>query len=229
MAKFHFVEDYEKHVDDLIRRYPIDEAMSRAVGGDYARIGELELDILRHGGLKDGMAVFDLGCGSGRLAYALGKSGIHVDYVGTDIVQALLDYAKTRSPSHYRFLRHANLSVPVENSSLDIACAFSVFTHLLHHETYLYLEDMHRALKPGGRVIFSFLEFAEPGHWNVFEYTVNHQRKGIPIPLNSFVDRGVIELWCSKLGFEVVEFIEGSRAIGDSAPLGQATAILSRH
>jgi hypothetical protein len=32
MAEFHFVEDYERLVEELIRNYPIDEAMERAVG-----------------------------------------------------------------------------------------------------------------------------------------------------------------------------------------------------
>ncbi len=33
MAQFHFVEDYEKLVAALVNRYPIEQAMSLAVGG----------------------------------------------------------------------------------------------------------------------------------------------------------------------------------------------------
>lgn len=33
MAQFHYVEDYERLVSELISKHPIDEAMSLAVGG----------------------------------------------------------------------------------------------------------------------------------------------------------------------------------------------------
>lgn len=229
MAQFHFVEDYERYVDDLVKQYPIDEAMARAVGGGpYDGIGDIELNLLKHAGLQTGMSVFDLGCGSGRLATALGKSGMALEYIGTDVVQALLDYAKTKSPEHYRFIRHSSLSVPAEDSSLDIACAFSVFTHLLHHETYRYLEDLHRALKPGGLVIFSFLEFADSGHWNVFEYTLDKQRKGLQIPLNTFIERSVIKTWAERAGFVVDQFLNGWDRPNDGEPLGQSVCVLRK-
>jgi len=47
MAQFHFIEDYERHVAHLIKKYPIDEAMSLAIGGSYQEIGTIEADILR--------------------------------------------------------------------------------------------------------------------------------------------------------------------------------------
>ena len=96
LTPFHFVRDYERLVDQLVRNYPIDEAMSMAVGGRFESIGAIERDVLNYLGLKDGMSLMDLGCGSGRLASALSKR-YKLDYTGADIVQALLDYAKTKS------------------------------------------------------------------------------------------------------------------------------------
>ncbi|MDD4915980.1 MAG: hypothetical protein PHW13_13195 [Methylococcales bacterium] len=46
MAKFHFVEDYEAHVKNLIATKPLDEAMSDAVGGNYHLIGDIEKSIV---------------------------------------------------------------------------------------------------------------------------------------------------------------------------------------
>ncbi|MGC2968162.1 class I SAM-dependent methyltransferase [Paraburkholderia aspalathi] len=228
MAKFHFVEDYEKLVSDLLSMHPIDRAMELAVGGHYQAMGQIQCNIVTHVGLKSGMTIFDLGCGSGRLAHALGKSGLLVDYIGTDIVQSLLDYAQTKAPRNYRFLLNHSLTVPLPDASVDMASAFSVFTHLLHHETYLYLEDLHRVVKPGGRVIFSFLEFFEPNHWEMFRKTVDDQRvKSSPV-LNTFIERNAIEVWCGKLGFEVETFYWGLHRINDSDPLGQAVAVLKR-
>ena len=228
MAEFHFVEDYERLVADLIARHPIDEAMSIAVGGYYEHIGSVEAAIVRHAGLRDGMTLIDLGCGSGRLAWALGRQ-MQVTYCGIDIVQALLDYAKTKSPAHYRFLLSRDLHIPAPDASVDMVTAFSVFTHLLHTESFIYMEDIRRVLRPGGQLVFSFLEFAEPSHWHVFAATVDAQRGGTLPHLNQFIERGAIERWCEKLGYVCDAFVDGPAAPwGEPGSLGQSLAILRR-
>lgn len=228
MAKFHFVEDYERYVADLIRQHPIDTAMSLAVGGSYEAVGAIECAILRHAGLEPGMAVVDLGCGSGRLAAALSRA-FDVSYLGLDVVPALLDYARTKAPKAYRFVLNRALSLPVEAASADMLCAFSVFTHLLHAETYLYLEDAHRALRPGGRVVLSFLEFAIPDHWAVFDKTIQAQRGSTVPHLNQFIERNQIIVWSQRLGYAGVSFIDGNTAPWPSGePLGQSIAILTK-
>jgi predicted SAM-dependent methyltransferase len=108
-------------------------------------------------------------------------------------------------------------------------CAFSVFTHLLHAETYLYLEDAHRALRPGGRVVLSFLEFAIPDHWAVFERTVQAQRASTVPHLNQFLERNQITVWAQHLGYASVAFIDGNTAPWSSGePLGQSIAVLTK-
>jgi ubiquinone/menaquinone biosynthesis C-methylase UbiE len=229
VAQFHFVEDYEKHVATLVAAHPIDEAMALAVGGNYDGVGQIETSILKAAGLRSGMSVFDLGCGSGRLAAALGRErGLDIEYLGTDVVQDLLDYAKSKTPTHFRYARHRELSVPAEDKSIDIACAFSVFTHLLHHESYIYLEDIKRVLKPGGKIVFSFLEFASTSHWNVFEITVNAARTATMPPLNQFIERNAIDVWAKRLGLFIERYVEGGEGVAGAAPLGQCTVILRK-
>ena len=46
MPQVHFVEDYERHVAELMASHPPDEAMSLAVGGQYDEYGRLMADIL---------------------------------------------------------------------------------------------------------------------------------------------------------------------------------------
>ncbi len=229
VAKFHFVEDYEKHVARLIKSYPIDTAMSLAVGGDFDAIGAIERDIIFYAGLHDDMSLIDLGCGSGRLASALSASKVKINYLGTDIVQKLLDYAAKKSDRNYKFKLHRELSIPAPSSSVDIVCAFSVFTHLLHHETYIYMQDIYRVLNTGGKLVFSFLEVAEPAHWPIFERTANNQRNKTTPHLNSFIERPAIAVWADKLGFSLLEFIDGRAAVPGSEALGQAVAILQRN
>jgi ubiquinone/menaquinone biosynthesis C-methylase UbiE len=229
MAQFHFVEDYERAVAHLIATMPIDDAMSAAVGevGTYSKIGAIERDLLVWSGLKDGLSIVDLGCGSGRLTNALAQS-VHVEYLGVDIIQSLLDYAKSKSPPHYIFKLHRQLSIPAPDHSADFITAFSVFTHLLHSESYLYLQDMKRALKPNGKIIFSFLEFADPNHWPMFASEIEARRANgaVVSALVTMIERKAIKCWAERLGYAVERIIGGDDAPWGTDPLGQSVAIL---
>ena len=216
----HFVRDYERFVRGLLRRKHLDEAMSVAVGGGYDQMGAVEADILRWVGLGDGMAVVDFGCGSGRLAHALGKR-CNIDYVGIDVVQSLLDYAKTKSPPGYRFIKSHAIGLPLPDNSADMITSFSVFTHLMPWESYLYLQDMRRVLRPGGRIVMSFLEFANANHWPAFEAQFGGRG-----PINMHIERPVIDLWCLKLGLVRETFIDGDAHPWGDAALWQSAAIL---
>src|ERR1700676_3630429 len=213
VAKFHFVEDYERYVRDLKATHPIDDAMSIAVGGNFDSVGQIEAEVVKFAGLREGMTLLDLGCGSGRLASKIATE-LDIKYFGIDVVQDLLDYAKSKSPDHYKFIKSHTLSVPLPDRSIDMVCAFSLFTHLLHAETYLYLQDCIRVLKPGGRIVFSFLEFANPGHWHVFSETVEAQRASAVVHLNQFIEKASIETWCQHLNLEVENFVPGQKTLG---------------
>ena len=82
--------------------------------------------------------------------------------------------------------------------------AFSVFTHLLHEESFIYLEDFKRVLKPGGSVVFSFLESA--CSWPIFETMIAHARQGYKTHLNMFIERPQIEAWAAHLGMEIMGY-----------------------
>jgi ubiquinone/menaquinone biosynthesis C-methylase UbiE len=203
--------------------------MSRAVGGGgYEQVGQVEAAIAGYAGLRDGQSLLDLGCGSGRLASALGQK-MSIEYCGIDIVKALLKYAKKKSPKNYRFILNRTLGIPLPDAFCDMATAFSLFTHLLHHESYIYLQELHRVVRPGGVVLFSFLEFSEPSQWAQFESTVEVHRTARLPHLNQFIERSQIELWSGKLGYESVRFVGGSDTPwGTAGALGQSIAILQR-
>lgn len=227
MAKFHFVEDYEAHVKNLLATRPIDEAMSEAVGGNYDLIGNIESSIVIYAGLRDGMKIIDYGCGSGRLASALARR-IKIDYLGVDVIDDLLSYARTRSPGEYVFIKHQELNIPAADNSADMICAFSLFTHLLQAETYIYMTDMYRVLKPKGRLVFSFLEFEVPSLWPIFEATIAQQKSSTTPHLNMFMEKSVIRNWASRIGFKVIEFINSDINRFDGRSLGQSIAILEK-
>jgi ubiquinone/menaquinone biosynthesis C-methylase UbiE len=227
MSTFHFVDDYEHHVDQLIRNHPLAEAMSLAVGGYYEEFSVILAEVLVQNGLRDGMTLVDLGCGSGRAAKGISKR-VQIEYLGTDVVQRLLDYAAKVCPKHYRYKCHRELSVPAPDSSADMVCAFSLFTHLLHEESYIYLQESHRVLKPGGKFVMSFLEFASPSHWAIFQPTMEARRHNARQPLNMFIERNVIDVWCGHLGFVRESFVDGTDPRWQGSALGQSLAVLRK-
>ena len=223
MAQFHFVEDYEILVKDLLSKHPRDDAMSIAVGGSYHEMGNKCADLLITHGLMENMNVLDFGCGSGRVCVSLSQKVDLNTLVGIDIVQDLLEYAAEKSPENYQFIKSQSLNIPVEDDTFDYVYAFSVFTHLLQSEIYIYSYQIFKKLKSGGKFMFSFLEFDH--HWKRFEEaSIQHTIAGKPTPhLDMFLDRNQIEMMFSKLGFELLSYIEpmSDNGIGQSAVVFQ--------
>jgi ubiquinone/menaquinone biosynthesis C-methylase UbiE len=154
----HYVRDYRQMVDEMVRTYDLDTAMSLAVGGDYDAVGASELAILKHCGLHASSHVIDVGCGSGRLASAL-RHMPTIGYLGTDVVPELLAYARTRcNRPDWRFALVEGLEIPADDQTADFVTLFSVFTHLAARESAAYLAEAKRVLKPGGQVIASFID-----------------------------------------------------------------------
>lgn len=228
-ARSHFLRDYDRMVTMQLATRRLDTAMATAVGGNFEAAGITQSALLRYAGLSDQMSLLDFGCGAGRLAAALAREDRPISYHGIDVNRAMLEYARSISPPRFRFTLNRTLSLPVPDSSADMVCAFSVFTHLKHTETYIYLQEIHRVLHPGGRLVFSFLEFASPRHWPGFEAFVEEERVGFPRPLNQFIERNAIDIWAEKLGFLPPQFIGDDEAPwGEQGPLGQSIAILTR-
>ena len=240
-TKFHFIDDYRALVRDLAAQYPLAEAMARAVGGSYDALGEVEKQMLIGYGLEAADTLVDVGCGSGRLAKALVPHLTKGRYLGTDVVQELLDYARQGCPPRWQFALVEDIRIPFPDNCADFACFFSVFTHLLHEETYCYLLEAQRVVKPGGRIVFSFLEYAH--NWAIFESTYAVVRGGHPtVHLNTFIGRDAIEAWTRHLGMTIVDlraatdpfvtlsrpvvYDNGVRAEGTAA-LGQSVCVVT--
>lgn len=104
----HFVNDYTKFVSGLLAENTDQrKAMSVAIGGDYDATGQVIVDLPRMHGLRDGMPLIDMGCGSGQVAHGVSKN-FEISYHGTDIVQDLLDFAATVAPHTTASLMLAN-------------------------------------------------------------------------------------------------------------------------
>ena len=211
MGRLNFREMYNHYVKSLLTNSAADQSqiMATAIGGEFDAFGIIERELLIQCGLQQDGYVIDVGCGSGRLAKPLAQY-LSGPYLGTDIVPDLIDYARQLAGrSDWRFELADGLRIPEVDGVADIVCFFSVFTHLLHEESYIYLQEARRVLKPGGRIIFSFLQFAIPSHWAVFES--NLASLGGSHPLNMFVSRDGIEAWAAHLNLRIVEIHDGDK------------------
>jgi ubiquinone/menaquinone biosynthesis C-methylase UbiE len=183
--------------------------MRSAVGGEFEAIGTLELETLKYFGLKEDAYVIDVGCGSARLALPLSKY-LKGRYLGIDIVPDLLDYARrTVGRGDWRFEVAAGLSIPERDETADVVCFFSVLTHLLHEQSYVYLQEAKRVLKPGGKIVFSFLDFTVPSHWPVFESNINDLGVNSHA-LNMFISKDTLRIWADHLGLTVKAIKDGN-------------------
>jgi ubiquinone/menaquinone biosynthesis C-methylase UbiE len=206
--------DFRQTYNDWVRRQQeqeqdTDKAMRTAIGGEFEAFGILERELLVAYGLPQDGYVIDVGCGSGRLAlplshYLTGK------YLGIDIVPDLVDYARNlvHRPD-WRFEVADGLIIPEQDEQADMVCFFSVLTHLLHEQSYIYLMESKRVLKPGGKIVFSFLEFAIPAHWAVFDSNI--QQVGDNVHLNMFMSRDGIQAWAQHLGMEIEAIHDGDK------------------
>lgn len=126
------------------------------------------------------------------------------------------------------FARLVASLIPQPDASADMVSAFSLFTHLLHAETYVYLGEAARVLKAGGRIVFSFLEFAEPDHWGIFIRHCEANRLGAADHLDQFIERQAIEVWAARLGLVLERLFGSGEPLADGQSLGQATAVLRK-
>jgi ubiquinone/menaquinone biosynthesis C-methylase UbiE len=212
----HYVRDYRRLVRKLEQTFDRDSAMERAVGGDYDAVGEAELALLKSLGLRGDEYLVDVGCGSGRLATRL-VSFPKLRYLGTDVVQSLLNYAEERCRRpDWRFVLVDGLSIPEDDNRAGIVTMFSVLTHLTEIEGFRYLADAARVVRPGGMIVASFLSpeiklhQTAAGSWlyQAIARLRGYSTKNVKLPGH------VMSAWAAKLGLSA-QFI-GDQAIGQS-------------
>lgn len=146
-----------------------------AILEEWFRWGEEWSNLLRaHGALTSSSDVLEIGCGLGRIAFAIRYLLRNGRYTGFEIVRRKVEFlARTfhRAHPHFDFrwadvhnsyynpegrLLPTQYAFPVADASQDIVYAASVFTHMLPENAAHYFTEAARVLRPGGRCVFSF-------------------------------------------------------------------------
>jgi ubiquinone/menaquinone biosynthesis C-methylase UbiE len=153
---------YETLYEATAQAWPDDELA--VGGGPFDHVGRMELSVLLMEGLKPTDTLLDFGCGTGRLAVQVIPQLTGGRYIGVDISQTMLDRARIRVgrivPTHHcdvQWVKQTTAEFPFPEQSIDIICAFSVFTHMEHEDTFNYLTHARKVIRTRGRLVFSCL------------------------------------------------------------------------
>jgi 2-polyprenyl-3-methyl-5-hydroxy-6-metoxy-1,4-benzoquinol methylase len=242
-SKTDFRKTHRRLLRQLRSTYTNDEAVRMAVGGEFEGVGLLLREVLIHHGLKQTDYLIDVGCGSGRLAKPLAEY-LTGRYLGIDVVPELVQYARRLVPrADWRFEIAEGLKIPERDEQGDMVCFFSVLTHLLHEESFVYLREARRVLRPRGKIVLSFLDFRVKSHWGSFESNLSDIGIGAQ-PMNVFLCADMLREWAKRLELEVeaihdgddpylplstpITFENGATASGHVA-VGQSVCVMVRN
>lgn len=154
-------------------------------GGDFKEHGSAFMKRFKElGQLKPTDHVLDIGSGVGRMAVPLSNYLSSTGrYEGVEIVLDGVDWcnqhiAKTHPNFHFSHLNVYNkmynpkgtllsseVSFPFPAQTFDFIFLTSVFTHMLQDDVAHYLAELHRMLKPDGRVYFTIFLLNPTAHW----------------------------------------------------------------
>ena len=142
--------------------------------------------------------VYDLGCGHGETTASLRELG--VDARGLDLSAKLLEQAALRYPG-VEFEQGNMLALPCPDEFLAGAVGFYSIVHFSVEDLRVVFTEIHRALRPGGRLLLSYHIGQET--LRVTEFL------GRDVTLDfSFFDPELVSAQLTASGFSSVETIE---------------------
>ena len=204
-----------------------------SVGGSFEHFGRVELDLLKLEGVKPSDAVVDFGCGTGRLAVHLVPYLASGRYVGIDISRTMLREGARRTPKGGCKVEWSHQTTPrfdLPDASVDLMCAFSVFTHMEAEDTFRYLSDALRVVKPGGKLVLSCLplSLAEARRIFLASAKLDLAQRWAEVR-NVVTTEGMMDTLASMAGWKTLRWHRGDQPAGPGlSPLGQSVCVLER-
>ncbi|MDW7761605.1 MAG: class I SAM-dependent methyltransferase [Acidobacteriota bacterium] len=120
--------------------------------------------------LRSGDEVLEIGCGGGKYSEILASRDIRL--VCGDVSRHMLERTKNRlaGRSNVRFakLNGCNLN-SFSDAAFDLIFSFDVFVHLDIEDTFSYLGEIRRTLKPSGYGVLHFANLISEDGWKKFE------------------------------------------------------------
>lgn len=202
-----------------------EESVVRATGQYTAEQVRRALD------LKAGDRVLELGCGVGRIGLWLAPQIGH--WHGVDISANMIGVARDRLAAlpnvGFDVLDRSSLSM-LADDSFDAAYCIAVFIHMDKEDFFLYLRELARVLKPGGRVFFDTWNLAHPVGFRRFDFEVATYARSEPgqrkdVARNQFSTPQEVSIYLQQAGFETLALFDDSPWVQAIAAAGGDPAI----
>jgi ubiquinone/menaquinone biosynthesis C-methylase UbiE len=111
----------------------------------------------------------DIGCGPGTF---IGTLTGEFSSTGIDIAESQLDYARKHYGTRQRqFVCVTEQNLPFDDSSFDCITVIELIEHLTVEQTAALMSEVHRALRPAGRVIITTPNYGSV--WPMVELALN--------------------------------------------------------
>lgn len=105
--------------------------------------------------LRTGDVVLDFGSSSGRVLAPLAAWRPDVEWIGCDPNERAVSWAAEHVPGGRFFVSDQRPPLALDDASVDVAFAISIWSHYAESAAREWLEEMHRVLRPGGRLLLT--------------------------------------------------------------------------
>jgi SAM-dependent methyltransferase len=184
-----------------------------------------------------------LGCGVARIGLPLSE---HVGFWhGVDISANMIGVAKQRLAGKNNTDATALLKphLPFADASFDAVYCIAVFIHMDKEDFFIYLREIQRVLKPGGRVFFDHWNLAHPVGFKRFLYEANFYEKHADFAVrkdvarNQFTTPQEVEVYLRQAGLNTTAVMSDTpwvqalaiKAGGDEALIKQEQQRIQQH
>jgi ubiquinone/menaquinone biosynthesis C-methylase UbiE len=155
--------------------------------------------------------VLEIGCGVGRVGAKLARRCGH--WIGADVSPRMLRHATKALEGQpnvsFRQLSGVDLE-GIADESVDVAYCTAVFMHLDEWERFRYVTEMHRVLRPGGRVYFDSFHLLGDEGWGIFTKMAALDVAARPENIARASTSEELRTYAERAGFEKIRCDAGS-------------------